>query len=135
MTVPAFSATSLYVATIGKDNWSGKLEAPSPDGSDGPFATLERARTEVQKIKRAGGLADGVTVFVRGGTYFVAQTLKFGPEDSGEAKEPVVYRAYKDEKPVLTGVRAITGFELYKEEIVKANVAGQEMKDVYLRQR
>jgi hypothetical protein len=31
------------VATNGNDAWSGKLENPNPEGTDGPFATLQRA--------------------------------------------------------------------------------------------
>src|SRR5207249_7797146 len=37
-----------YVATNGNDSWSGTLDAPNGDSSDGPFATLNRARQAVQ---------------------------------------------------------------------------------------
>ena len=41
-----------YVATNGNDAWSGTLDGPNKDNTDGPFATLERARNEVRKFKQ-----------------------------------------------------------------------------------
>ena len=41
------ASADFYVATNGNDNWSGTLDVPSPDLSDGPFATLDRARKAV----------------------------------------------------------------------------------------
>ena len=38
------SASALYVAPNGNDNWSGTLSEPSADLTDGPLATLRRAR-------------------------------------------------------------------------------------------
>ena len=32
---------TFFVATNGKDAWSGKLSAPNAEENDGPFATLE----------------------------------------------------------------------------------------------
>ncbi len=70
-----------YVATDGSDSWSGKLASPSPDGKDGPFATLARAREAVRKTERTRA----VTVLVRGGAYRLEQPIVFGPDDSGTA--------------------------------------------------
>ena len=60
----------------------------APDGSDGgagmraaPFATLERARDEIRKLKAAGPLPEPVNVFVRGGIYELPQALKLGAEE------------------------------------------------------
>ena len=39
---------TIYVAPNGNDTWSGRLAAPDAAGTDGPFATLERARDEVR---------------------------------------------------------------------------------------
>ena len=35
---------TIYVSTLGDDAWSGRLPEASPDRTDGPFGTLERAR-------------------------------------------------------------------------------------------
>ena len=34
----------IYVAVNGKDSWTGNLPSPNNSKTDGPFATLERAR-------------------------------------------------------------------------------------------
>jgi hypothetical protein len=41
----------------------------------------------------------------------LSEPLRFGPEDSGTKKHPVVYAAYPGEKPVLSGGRAIAGWK------------------------
>lgn len=61
----------LYIAKNGNDNWSGRLDAPSPSRDDGPFATLARARAEIRKMKAGNGLPNGgVVVELRGGVYY-----------------------------------------------------------------
>ncbi len=102
---------TLYVATNGNDTWSGTKPDPAADRRDGPFATLERARDEIRRLKQAGGLpAGGVTVALRRGGYFRAQALVLEEQDSGTATAPVVYAAYGREEVRLTGARAIGGF-------------------------
>ena len=87
-------AADYYVATDGREAWSGTLAAPNPEQTDGPFATLERARDEIRKRQAAGGLpATGITVAVRGGVYARTQTFELGAQDSGREAAPVVYRA------------------------------------------
>ena len=41
----------LYVAPEGNDAWSGTRAEPNDAGTDGPFATLRRARDAVRKAK------------------------------------------------------------------------------------
>ena len=131
----AVEGSALYVATNGSDAWSGTLPAPNRGKTDGPFATLERARDEIRKQRAAAPLpAGGVTVFVRGGMYALAQTLSLGAEDSGTPDAPVVYRAYAKEKPVVIGGRPITGFVPHKGKILKADVAAQGLRGVAFRQ-
>ena len=65
------SALDIYVAADGHDAWSGRFTVPDAGGKDGPFATLERARDEIRKLKRGNGLLEPVTVHVRAGTYFL----------------------------------------------------------------
>jgi len=76
----------------------------SPDGSDAnegskekPFQTIARARDVMRSRGETG------TVFLREGTYYLAQPLVFSPEDSGNEKAPVVYSAYEDEDAVVSG--------------------------------
>ena len=39
-----YVAEAFFVAPNGRDSWSGRLAVPNADGTDGPFATVERAR-------------------------------------------------------------------------------------------
>ena len=45
------TTTNLYIATNGNDTWSGKLTEPNAAGTDGPFATLRRAREAVRRLR------------------------------------------------------------------------------------
>ena len=124
--------TAVYVSTDGNDHWSGRL--PSPQADDGPFATLHRAQEELRKLKAEGKLGDGATVFVRAGTYTLTETLALGPEDSGTPDAPVIYRAYRGEKPVLLGARKITGFRPHQGSILQCDLKGTPLAGVPLRQ-
>lgn len=105
--------TTFYVSPHGNDKWSGTRAAPNKPKTDGPFATLEGAQKVVRQLKRKQrGLKQPVTVFVRGGTYFLKKPLTFTPEDSGTAECPVTFAAYKDEKPVVSGGRKLRSGEI-----------------------
>ena len=114
-------AALLYVATNGNDAWSGRLPAPNAAKTDGPFATIPRARDAIRELKRPGKLASPVTVQVRGGTYRIAKPISFTPADSGSPDQPVRYVAYPGEEPVLCGGREITGWRPHKRGIYVAD--------------
>jgi hypothetical protein len=84
--LPAF-AQPYYVAPAGNDKNTGTLEKP--------FATLQRAQREVEKKPGA--------VFLRSGTYYLPETLVFTAKDSGTKDAPVIYQAYQNEQPVISG--------------------------------
>lgn len=92
------STQAFFVATNGNDSWSGRLAAPNAEGTDGPFATLDRA----QSAMRATGVRD---TYVRGGTYTLDHTVTLTGADSG-----VRIMAYPGETPVLSGGQRVTGF-------------------------
>ena len=102
---------SLFVATNGNDAWSGKLSEPNADNTDGPFATLERARDAIRALKQAGGLPEGgVQVTVRGGVYSLDAPVELTADDSGAADAPIVYQAAPGEEVRLVGGKVVTGF-------------------------
>ncbi len=106
------AAADFYVATVGNDAWSGKLTEPNADRTDGPFATLERARDEIRKLKQVGPWPPGgVTVEVRGGVYQRPRTLRLSAQDSGTEGAPVVYQAAKGEEVRLVGGKLVTAFQ------------------------
>jgi hypothetical protein len=103
-----------YVSTDGDDSWSDL--SPNFGTILNPFATLTRARDAIRvlKQKQGGQLLQPVTVFVRGGTYFVNETIKFDISDSGTNQTPISYKAYQNEKPVFSGGRVIRGWKQTK---------------------
>ncbi len=105
--MPSF-ADEFYVATDGNDTWSGKLAEPNAEKTDGPFATLQRARQAVRLLKAQGLLpAGGAAVVVRGGDYEQEKSFELTAEESGTAQSPIVFRAAEGEQVRLTGGRAV----------------------------
>ena len=101
----------IYVATNGNDAWSGALAEPNAAKTDGPFATVERARDEIRKIKKQGGLPEGgVVVEVLGGRYELARPISLTAEDSGTAESPIIYRARPGAEVRISGGKIITGW-------------------------
>ena len=91
---------AFYIATNGNDSWTG-TEAK-------PFASLEKAQQAVRELRRTG-LKQPVTVFLRGGTYYLPRPLTFTPQDSGTKDYPITYKAYPGEKPIISGGSVIKG--------------------------
>src|SRR5437899_859528 len=80
---PSAAGSDFYVATDGNDKWSGSLASPNPANTDGPFATLERARDALRRAKAEGKLVAGGTVWIRGGAYSRERSFELTATDSG----------------------------------------------------
>lgn len=110
----------IYVSLDGNDAWSGKLSKPNAGKSDGPFATLERARAAIRSLKASGKLPKGgATVSIHGGAYPLSGTFKLTSEDSGTKTAPIVWRAFGNEKVQLVGGKEITGFSAVTDPAVE----------------
>ncbi|MFA0748524.1 MAG: hypothetical protein ACO2PL_09415, partial [Armatimonadota bacterium] len=107
------SSVTFYVAVNGNDSWSGRLPSPNRTKTDGPFATLKRALEAVKTLKeqQGGTLRQPVTIYLRGGTYFLTEPITITPEHSGTEKFPVTIAAYRNERPILSGGRKIVGWK------------------------
>ena len=110
MNAEAGQKADLYVATDGNDAWSGTLESPNADATDGPFATLARARDAVRDLKQ-GGTKDNTVVWIRGGRYYLKDTIVFGLQDSAEAGQTITYAAYPGEEPIFSSGVRIEGWQ------------------------
>ena len=131
--IPA--ATEFYVAANGNDT--------NPGTKDKPFAMLEAARDAIRALKQQGKMpTDGVTVWIRGGTYPREKSFALNASDSGLENSPVVYRACENESVRLSGGRAIHGFrpvsnpavlnrldEQARGHVLEANLRDQGMSD------
>ncbi|MCX6910334.1 MAG: right-handed parallel beta-helix repeat-containing protein [Verrucomicrobia bacterium] len=124
--LPALLILALPTCGQAREIFVDQKHAAAADTNPGteakPFATLERARDAARELKSR----DAVTVFVRRGTYALSQTLKLDARDSG-----VLWRAYKNEKPVLIGGKTVGGFEPWKGDILKANVSAQGVTNFF----
>jgi len=110
----------LYVSPTGNDNWSGTLADPNSSQTDGPFATLERAR---QEIRNLGELPqDGVTIYLRGGVYTRTGTFKLTSSDSGAVDRPIIWRNFDNESVYFQGGIQINNFHAITDTAVLARI-------------
>ncbi len=122
-----------YVSKDGNDRWSGRLSEPNETKTDGPFASLQRARDVVRYLECRqvnGELRNPVFIYIREGVYLLNEPLKLTPEDSGTEKCPVTYMAYKDEKPVISGGRKIVDWYRKCSSISGHEIWASELPDV-----
>lgn len=89
-----------YISKKGSDANNGSMTAP--------FASLEAAQNAVRSARKKYPKAS-VEVIIKGGIYYLAQTIEFTPEDSGTPTAPVIWKAAAGEKVVLSGGKKITG--------------------------
>jgi parallel beta-helix repeat protein len=99
---------NIYVSPVGNDEWSGRFPEPNVDKTDGPLATITRARNLIRKLKFKGTFP--IIVWIRGGRYPISEPIIFGPEDS----LPVTYAAYHGEQPIIDGGQQIKGWKVEK---------------------
>ncbi len=113
---------ALYFSTEGNDSWAGSI--------DRPFATIQRARDAIRAMNRKTMMTKPFMVYIRGGLYELAEPVVLTLEDSGTRACPITYTAYKDEEPVISGGRKITGpWKDYKGKIKVCSIPeGREGK-------
>lgn len=114
---------TFYVSPEGDDGWTGRKGEKA--GSDGPFRSLVAAQAAVRAARAASKDAMSMEIVLRGGTYHLESPIAFGSEDSGQPRakdywttpmderlavtQPVVWKAYPGETPVLSGGRRLNG--------------------------
>ncbi|QDU61488.1 hypothetical protein Pan216_23480 [Planctomycetes bacterium Pan216] len=100
LAAPPAAATEFFVSPNGNDSQPGTKEKP--------FATIGRAKQAVRDT--LGTSTNDLRVVLRGGTYSIAEPLRFAPEDGGDAKRSVSYEAFPGETPIISGGRRIAGW-------------------------
>ncbi|MCX5643977.1 MAG: right-handed parallel beta-helix repeat-containing protein [Phycisphaerae bacterium] len=103
LVLPTYAVT-VHVSPNGNDNWSGGIAQPNAQGTDGPVATLERARNILRQKKSTAG--EERHVVVADGRYQLAKPFVLTPEDSGVTYEPA-----SGAHPVFSGGKVLTGFQ------------------------
>ncbi len=132
----AQTTADFYVSTKGSDNWSGTLASPNAQGTDGPFASLERARDAVRILKKKK--TQNILVQIREGLYKLNKTVVFGLEDSAAGNATITYAAYPNEKPIFSSGKEISGWEKVTTDIpglpteAKGNIWVANVSDKFL---
>ncbi len=105
------AGSTIYVAPDGNDQWSGGLPSPNPMKTEGPVATLERARAIVRRLlDTPAGKRDTIRVLLRGGTYERRTPFLLDKQDSGTLSMPVCWAAFPGETVRIIGGTALHGF-------------------------
>lgn len=107
--VAAAEDNHYYVAPAGNDNWSGLLDLPNKELTDGPLRTIQKAQAFGRLSQMRSGA--GYTVTIRDGRYWVDQALELQPNDSGSPERPTLFEAYSGEHPVISGGVRLTGWK------------------------
>ena len=99
----------------------------APQGSDGnpgtasrPFQTLAHARDIVRSVNQK--MTGDIVVYLRGGVYPVKAPVEFGAADSGYNGFQVIYRAFDNETPILSGGIPVSGWTPDHGEVYKAKL-------------
>ncbi len=118
---PPLSAFEVFVSPQGDDSWTGTLDQPNAQKTDGPVASLTAARQRVRDHRRKSKDAtEAIVITLRAGTYRLSETFQLGQVDSGTDGSPLIVRAYAGERPLVTGAAEVTGFKQVSPNIYSA---------------
>jgi hypothetical protein len=99
-----FAASNYYVSTCGSDS--------NPGTQTQPFATLQRARDAIRKLRKGAGLpSGGVTVWIEAGAYHLDSPLKLEGKDSGTDTAPIAYRGRPGQDVRIVGGKQVRQFQ------------------------
>lgn len=97
----------------------------SPTGNDANPGTIQKPFATLHRVQKAIAAEKGkpVTVFLRGGTYYLSETFSITSDLSRTKDAPVVIQAYQNEQPVLSGgILLKLKWSPFQGKIIKAQV-------------
>jgi hypothetical protein len=94
-----------FVSPHGNDAWSGRLASAHADKSDGPFATLERAKLAMRTHKDRP-----VDIELAGGVYSLQHSLNLDSLDSRTGTCPAVWRPAEQAKVQWVGAHVVASW-------------------------
>jgi Bacterial Ig-like domain (group 3) len=111
----AFAAVqaTFYVSPSGDDSNAGTLASP--------LLTIAGAQAQVRAINQS--MTGDIMVYLRGGTYTISSPIVFTPADSGTNGFHVIYQAYNNEVPVISGGVQVSGWTLDHGSVYKASLS------------
>tara|TARA_R110000744_G_scaffold47804_2_gene104940 strand:+ start:6254 stop:8605 length:2352 start_codon:yes stop_codon:yes gene_type:complete len=122
------ASLEFYVSSQGQAGNSGRKSSP--------FATITHARDAIRALSAVERDQD-IIVWLRGGTYTLAETLVLNRQDGGQGKSFVHYRAFPKETPIISSGKAVKGWskltteleglpEIAKDNVWVADVTSEE---------
>jgi len=104
-----FCQSQFFVSLKGNDLNAGTKEKP--------FGSIAKAQSMARKKKGS------ITVYIREGIYYLKEPIVFLPEDSPQEHEKITFKAYANEKVILSGGTQLSlQWKDYKEGIKQAHV-------------
>lgn len=132
MSLTSYAAADMEASSGQQDFASYYVDNNGSDSNNGsktePFKTIQKAQEAVRNLISNGKLpSGGARVYLRAGTYYIYDSLAFGPEDSGNENGKITYTAYPGEEVRLSGSKPIeqSWFQPINEE-EKARIIDQE---------
>lgn len=110
-----------YISPKGNDSWVGSKGRP--------FKTFRKANEAIRSIK---GEAGTITVFLRGGEYFIGNTIELSYGAALNSQKKIIFKAYQEEVPRLSGGKKITGWVTDQNGIYKAPLGGLRFRQLYV---
>jgi hypothetical protein len=92
---------TFFISPEGNDGWTGRAAEPSPEGTDGPFASINGCLLVLNEMRRRGQLNGRPLVMMRGGTY---------PRTHPSRIDPVTFAAAPGERPIIDGGWRVPGW-------------------------
>lgn len=96
------------------------------------FKTIGKARETVQTINKT--MNGDIIVNLRGGNYFLPNTLLFDQNDGGFKGFKVIYKNFKNEYPIISGGRQIVDWKIFdvQKNIYRAFVGNTFFRQLYI---
>ncbi|SFW52112.1 Right handed beta helix region [Sinomicrobium oceani] len=98
---------------------SGKGSDENPGTREKPLASVAMAIRKARELRRLDdpSVKEGIDIIIADGTYVLDSPVLLRPEDSGTPDSPTIIRAAEGAHPVLSGGRAIGGWEKLRQPV------------------
>ncbi|MEP2608803.1 MAG: right-handed parallel beta-helix repeat-containing protein [Cyclobacteriaceae bacterium] len=101
--------TAFYVAPSAIASGDGTLA--------NPYSSIQNAIDQTRELENVS-----ITIYLRGGRYEISEPLRFDEKTAGQSGNKIILKAYKNEKPVISGGVKVTGWEKVNGNIYKASL-------------
>jgi len=119
---PTKAQTEIFISPLGDDSNIGSLESP--------FRTFQKILNELRSM--SDNMQDDIVVYVRKGTYYLEEPITIDEQISGTNGHQIIFKAYKNEKPLLSGGERLTELIPHENNIYKIYVGDKSFRQIYI---